>query len=444
MSQGRWLILLCLLFISGCGPSYVKPQVHLPKKWPYNYSFSQNKSINLPTMYWWEQFNNTELNQVIKKALANNGKTKIAAANIEYAHGQLEQIKLSWLPNVGLLAGFTQFPILGDPGGLAIAYPSYIVNLFQLYKQQKSAKALYEASIYMRQTAVLVIIADSAASFFTLIAQQEALELYNRLLANYQKYLTLVRTQYRSGLTSFDQIDEIQTRIILIQSRIEIVKHNILVSKNAIRYLFNEHPGPLEITTPFKSINSEAFIPGNVPASVLRARPDVHRAESQLKAANADIGAVTANLLPTLTLGSYLGGTANNSGVTLLESYITAPVIDLPIFAQIKTSKARYKELYIQYIIVIQEALRDVANDLSAFSAYTSQLKHTIAALKSETKHCRLTASRNRHGLEDGLSLVKCSIRVNELALLINRRKLEKMLVLVRLYQDLAGGYRGY
>lgn len=433
------------LLNSGCflwGPTYTKPRVNVLPQWPNEAALKTSRPRDLPAWFWWRQFGNTELDGLIQKALRCNHDIHTAMANIEYAQSQLEQVKLSWLPNLTALAGFSQFPILGNPGNVAIAYPLYVVNILQLYKQQKSAEAMVEASLYAKDSARLVVIAQTSAGFFTLIAQQEALKLYHQLLHNTQSYLKLAKSQYRAGLTPQDPIDVLESQIQQIQSQLDIVKHNIVVSKNALRYLFNENPGDMSVTTSFKTLNSQALIPGNLPVSVLQYRPDIREAEAVLRSAHADIGAVTANLLPSITLGAYLGkGSSIRGPIKLGEAYLSGPLVDLPIFAQMSASRARYKALYIHYIDTIRQALRDVSNDLSAYAAYSSQLQNNTNALLVEKRHCYLATRRYHHGIDDRLNIIQCQIKLNQFALMVNQNKLEKMIALVNLFQDLAGGY---
>lgn len=443
----KWLLLLGVLLNNGCfltGPDIKPPQVAIPKAWPQKYPNQTKKSVYLPDLYWWKQFNNQELDAFIQKALSNNYQTHLALANIEYAQSQLKQVQLSWLPNLTALAGYSQFPVLGNPGATVIAYPAYIVNIFQLYKQQKSARAMVEASIYAKYCANLVVISQTSTSFFTLIAQNEALNLYTKLLKDYRIYLKLIQSQYHSGLTSLDNMTQVKGQINQIEAQIKIIKHNILVSKNALHFLFNENPGNITIKTRFKEINSNQLIPGNLPVSILSTRPDIRESEAILRAAYADVGAITANLLPEINLGAFLGEGSNITGaIKLGQAYVNGPLIDLPLFAQIGMSKARFKTVYIKYVTVVREALRDVANDLSAFSAYGEQLNSNVSAFTNEKQLCHLVEVRYRHGIDDNLNWIRCQIKLDQFELMINQNKLEKMLSMVTLYQDLGGGYHG-
>ncbi len=446
MFDKRLVLLLLFLLNSGCflfGPSYKKPDLTIPTHWPNGQAVQINEQISLPDLIWWKQFESPELNELIIKAVKRNGEPNIALANMDYAKSQLLEIKLSWLPTASLFAGYSQFPILGNPGANIIIFPLYVVNILQQYKQQKGAKARYDASIDARDCIKLSLIAQVSATFFTLLAENESLILYQKLLSDYKIHLKLAQNRYNNGIISQDEIDILQSKITEIKSQIDICKHNIIVGKNALHYLVNENPGNLVIKKKFGAINTDGIIPGNIPVSVLKNRPDVRRAEKLLKAANADVGATIATFLPTIALGNFLGTSSRLGGIALTQSGVSSPVFDLPIFAQVKASKATYKVEYIKYIVTVRAALRDVANDLSAYTAYSKQLKYNSSALASIKRRCFLAERRYSHGISDELELIQCNTRIDQFKLLINKNKLEKMTAIITLYQDLGGGYNG-
>lgn len=446
MFAKRLLLILLFLLNSGCflfGPKYKKPELNIPTHWPNAQAIQINEKISLPDLIWWKQFDSPELNELIIKSIKNNRDPNLAIARIEYAQSQLQEIKLSWLPSLSMFAGYSQFPILGNPGANIIAFPLYTVNIMQQYKQQKGARARFEANIYARDCIKISIIAQVSTAFFTLLAQQEALALYRNLLNDYKIYLNLIKQKYENGLISEDQFDIIESQVKETESQIELTKHNIVVSKNSLHYLLNDNPGNLHLKKTFNSINTDGLIPGNIPARVLNNRPDVREAEARLRAANADVGAAVATFLPSLAIGAFLGSGSRVGGISLAQVGTNSPVFDLPIFAQVKASKATYRMEYVRYIAAVRRALRDVANDLSAYSAYNFQFKNNLSALASKKQHCYLIGKRFSHGVADNLEFIQCKVNIDKVAILINKNKLEKMISIITLYQDLAGGYNG-
>lgn len=425
-------------------PAHKRPPVNIIETWPSITHFKVNDNISLPELTWWKQFNSPELNCFMIKALHENNDINVAIANMDEARHQLEAVKLGWLPSMNLLGGYTQFPIFGNPGTTIIAFPLYAINLIKQYQEQKTAKRLFLASIYAKDAAKLTLIAEVSTAYFTLLAQNEELMLDKQLLNHHRKYLKLVQSQYQHGLSPPDRIDEIRNEISGIQARIDVIGHNIVMSKNALHYLLNENPGDIHIKKTFAEIKTDNIIPGNLPATVLRHRPDVRQSEATLAAAYTNIGAVTAALLPEIHLGAFVGEGSNfSSPIRLGEAIALTPIVQFPTFAKIAASSAKYRALCFKYTETIRKALRDVYNDLSAYKAYTNQLDHLQAALNYEEKHCNLAAKRYQHGLTDDVELVRCHIRLDNLKIRISRSKLEKMTAIVTLYQDLAGGYRG-
>lgn len=414
--------------------------------WRNEEPLKMGKSVDLPDLVWWRQFNDPELDALIKKALSNNKSPKIAMANIELANSQLNEIKLSWLPSASFLGGsfiggFNQLPLLGNPGAFILATPVYVLNVLQLYKQQQSAQSHYRASIYHQETIRLQVIAQTASSYFTLLSQNELLAYYGGLINEYQKYLRLAKSQYRNGLVAQDKIDLLSSQIKLLEAKKSEIFLNTILTQNALHFLLNENPGHLSVNRQFRNIDSDGVIPTNLPASVLATRPDIREAEANLKAAHADIGATKATLLPAIGLGSLFLDTSNLGGLKLFQTLLFGPIIDLPLFAKISASKAQYKALYEKYILLVRDALKEVADDLSAYASKTVQLtKHQIA-LNDELKECQLVFSRYQNGLIDEVGPTRCRIKIIEFKILVNANKSNKMLSLVKLYQDLGGGY---
>ncbi len=190
----RWFIVISLLLNSGCnllGPTYIKPLTKVPVNWSHQNNIKLDERISLPDLRWWQQFHTAELDDLIQIALHRNNDLNIAMANLDAARAQLLQVKLNWLPGLNFLSGYTQMPYFGNPGRFYIFFPQYVINLFQQYKKQKSAEAMVKASCYAKDAARLTLIAQVASGFFTLIAQQEAMKIYKRLLHRTSHYLLL-------------------------------------------------------------------------------------------------------------------------------------------------------------------------------------------------------------------------------------------------------------
>ena len=75
------LALFLALTLAGCavGPDYERPQVESPDAWRVDYA----AAAEVTNMRWWEQFEDSALNELIDIALKENWDVRIAAARVE-------------------------------------------------------------------------------------------------------------------------------------------------------------------------------------------------------------------------------------------------------------------------------------------------------------------------------------------------------------------------
>ena len=446
MKESKLALKVCFFIsffiLSACsGPEYHKPQVNVPQHW-VNKKNSTNKTVKLAELAWWQQFQDPQLNQFISIGSTQSNQVLAAMANLDYAKAQLKQVKLAWIPGINLTSGYSELPYLGNPGYFFGLFPSYVLNISQQLKMQKSASYQVEANQYAKDGVRLTVIAQISGSYFTLLAQTQALQLSNQLLAEQKKLLSFYQWQYKTGVISQDNLDDLKSEIQKTNAQIIMTKHNIVVSKNALHYLLNQNPGDLTLNTSFSKIKTNAVIPGNLPINVLNNRPDVQQAEALLKVANANVGVATSNLLPSISFDNLFMDTAHNNYVNLNEGLVNIPVLAPTAYGQISVNKAQYKSAYINYVNTIRSALRDIENDFSAYNAYSQKLKDNENAYKEEARTCHLSRIRYQQGIESGTQPNQCAIRLTRFAITLNQDKLEKLMALVALYQDLGGGYR--
>lgn len=202
---------------------------------------------NLPYTAWWQQFHDLELNQLIETGLKNNMDVHIAIGNVQQAQGELQQIKLSWIPTLKLFAGYSTNPALGVPGAFYGAWPYYVLNIMQLYTQQK--QATYNLQVY--QAAVegvrLALIGQITSAYFTLSAQMEQLRLLQQLDKDLKSLIALSQQDIKIGLVNEIDLAQLQSDEQIIAAQIKPILHNIVFSENALRFLINEIPGRVKI-----------------------------------------------------------------------------------------------------------------------------------------------------------------------------------------------------
>lgn len=423
----------------------------IPKKWNESDGNPDVSNVTKPEslaqMQWWQQFNDPNLDQIIESAVTHNNDVKISMANLANAQAQLKQVNLSWIPTVPLLLGFSQMPLLNNPGYFLGLFPSYTLNIFSQIKAQDQAKHQLEVSKYAVDSARLTVIGQAAGSYFALASQQCQLQLTQAILKIYQQREIAYRKQYELGLTDAKTVSDSSSDIMQVEAQIALIQNNITVSQNALRYLTNQNPGKLNLATDFNQLNSNVITPGSLPVTVLANRPDVKAAEEQLKASNAGIGLAYSNLLPSLQIDDFLAQTTsnlnnNNSGsMNMAEAYASVPLLNPKAYGQIDLSEALYSKDYYTYEQTVRKALRDVENDLSAHRLYIKRYDDFEHAQLSLEQGCNNDLIQFQNGLINYTVVLECQISLNQAHIFLVQSKLDKLMAIVALYQDLGGGY---
>lgn len=437
--------IICLIVLStgllACNKKLQQPISSIPQAFPSR-TKAYKPIANMPEMAWWQQFHDRELNRLIAAGLKNNMDIHVAIGNLQQAQGELQQIKLSWIPTIKFFLGYSTNPALGIPGGFYGVWPYYTVNIMQLYTQQKQAK--YNVLYY--QAAVdgirLVTIGQVAGAYFTLMAQWEQLRLLKQLNKDLKTLITLSEQDIKIGLQNGIDVAQLRSDERIVAAQIKPVLHNIVVSENALRYLVNENPGPVKSKNNFAQLDFSRFKPGSLPTQVLNNRPDLKMAEYALNAAKTGIAIAYSNFFPALQLDEFVGGLHVPHTVfgQLTDAYINLNIAPSNI-GTISASKGAYNTSVATLNKTLRQILKEVDTDYSANKRMNERF---LAYLHAENDY------RNKYKLQQGLlktglisykDLLQSKIYLDNLALSSNQAKLELAMSLVLLYQDLAGGY---
>lgn len=396
----------------------------------------------LPYLAWWKQFHDPELDRLIGTGLKNNMDIQVAIGKLQQAQGELRQVKLSWIPYVQIFGGYSTNPALGVPGGFYGVWPNYVLNIMQIYSQQKQAKY----NVQYHQAAIegmrLALIGQVAAAYFTLIAQLEQLKLLEQLDRDLKSLIALSEKEIKIGLKNDIDLTQLQSNERLIAAQIKPVKHNIVVSQNALRYLINENPGLVRSKNNFAQMNLTRFKPGSLPATVLSNRPDMKMAYYALKAARTGIFVAYSDFFPVMQLDDFIGEAhlPESTFEQATDAYLNW-TINPNTLGKVSASKGIYHAKVAEYVKTVRLILKEVDDAFSANKRMNEQFLSYWHAQEDYQHKYRLQSGLLKTGLMSYKELLESKIYLDNLALSTNQAKLELAMSLVMLYQDLAGGY---
>jgi outer membrane protein TolC len=327
--------------------------------------------------------------------------------------------------------------------------PNYAINIMEQLRTQEQAQANVEATVAAKNAVRLVVISQVVGSYFGLREEQYRLERQKALVEAYEGQLEAFTKGHQEGYVSDYVLQEYRLNLAKAKAEIPVIQYNIVRLSNAIHVLLNENPGGIPDGPNFMDYKSKGIITGNLPSQVLKNRPDVIQAEAVVKQSNAQIGVATSVFFPTVSLTTPLGYTSTS--LTNLfkgqQSYwqyqggISMPVLNLGAFGAIKAAKGQYYADFFNYVETVKNAFASVDSDLASHEKYTKSFEEMVSFFESTHKRYDYELVRFKEGLVAKPEVLTLNIKRNEAAIAMAQRKLDQLMSIVRLYQDLGGGY---
>lgn len=170
---------------------------------------------------------------------------------------------------------------------------------------------------------------------------------------------------------------------------------------------------PATVSSASLAVLQAPSLAAGLPSDLLLRRPDLARAEAQLRAADADLRAARAALLPRLDLSAGASGTAGSLSRVLadplysLVAALAAPIFDGGALAAARErSAARREELLADYRQRIIEAFADVQVALNAGTGVEAQWQAQQEVQAQAERALQLAERRYLAGADDLLNLL--------------------------------------
>ena len=326
------LIGCAMLGCKAVGPDYEAPVTPVPDGWTRVLE-SEKKASRTGAERWWAEFNDADLNGLIATAKKNNPDLKRGEARIKEAWQQRRVIRAAFFPHSDLFArnstglgSFESDGVQWDAGSsvnnLAQVDVGWEIDLFGgIRRQSESVTADYEASIEGWRDFHVIVTAEVALHYIALRTLDARLAVAREGVRIYQEIVDLTKARNQEGVGAEVDVLESSARLKAQEAAVPALENERAAILNRMAALAGTYPAQATAM-----IRSTAPIPSppkrlatGVPADLLRARPDIRRAERKLQAQSARIGMATANLYPSLSL----------SGAITYERDVTAGVTNL-------------------------------------------------------------------------------------------------------------------
>ncbi len=430
-----------------------------------------NHSNDLSHTLWWKKLHDSTLNQFIKEALANNNQIKTARANVLQAQAKLKAARFTWLPTLGATGqGFigggwnTDFtppgslaesPALNKLGNIHFSgyysgfVPSYSLNILANINTNRLAKASLNLQKAAYQSSRLSVISQMTGAYFMLLSQREQLNNQSQIINDLRKMHQLEKIRFKEGASDASYITSLEQQIHDHQANLSLIENSIAEIENAIQLLLNRNPGPIDTHRSIYTLSVKHFVPKNLPAAVLKNRPDLIMAKENLILSESNLGLAYSNFFPTISLTGLLGnGSVELSRILKLSTNLwiaqlaaSMPMINGGLYEQIAGAKAGHSAAFYTYIQTLRSVFVDVDNCLTNQQKMNKIYYSQLHAFQVSKKTYALALAKYKAGAKDYREVANALLVVDYAKLNLTLAKMQQLDSLVELYQALAGGY---
>jgi outer membrane protein, multidrug efflux system len=459
-----FLAVSALVVLSGCtvGPNYKRPVVNTPPGYRGNATEPSQPPVSksMGDAKWWDVFQDSELQNLIRTGLKQNYDYRIAATRILQAREQVTIARSNQFPTVSFGPGVTGVRQPGIPGVFSgysyladqVAFSSsWNIDFWGRYRRAtEAARANLRSTEWGQKTVTSTLVANIAAAYFQLREYDLELDIAKRTLGSRRQSLNLTQTLETGGSTSLVDVRQAEQLVEQASETIPQAEQAIGQQEDQISVLIGENPRDIIRGKALTDQPLPETIPAGLPSQLLERRPDIRQAEEQLVAANAQIGVARAQLFPQISLTGNAGLLSIGLGNLFswpLRTWTWTASVSQPIFnagalrANVRLSEAQQQQLLLTYQQAIQQAFREVSDALIAYQKVRDfrihQEKLTVAAQDA----ANLSNVRYQGGVTSYLEVLTNETNYFAAELTLARARLNERLALVQVYNALGGGW---
>jgi outer membrane protein, multidrug efflux system len=459
-------VIALALLATGCvlGPDYQRPEIPTPPAWR---DLPAEEARTLANTPWWELFDDPQLQELIRIALAENQDLLIATERIAEARARYGFTRADLYPRVdgsatvghlhtseGSLVHTPEGDVLDDDGGDSPIYAlsadvSWEIDFFgRVRRATESELALLLGTEEARRSVALTLVAAVAESYFELRDFDRRLEIARRTIGSLQESLQLAQDRFEGGITSELDMRQADAELRSVEAVVFDLERLIAMKENELSVLLGRSPRAIVRGRPLEEQRRPGDVPAGLPAELLDRRPDIRVAEQNLAAATANIGEAKALLFPRIALTGSFGlasteidnffdGTSWNLLGNLLQ----------PIFnagqnrRRVEITESRQRQVLYEYHRTILLAFQETEDALVAYRKTGELHQAQTARVLAVRKVLDLSETRYRGGVTAYLEVLDAQrslfgAELDEAETLGNHQ-----VWLVRLYKALGGGW---
>jgi NodT family efflux transporter outer membrane factor (OMF) lipoprotein len=423
---------------------------------------------NSARLDWREFFADPHLVALIDAALANNQELNINVQEMLVASNEIMSRRGEYMPSLGVQGGagvdrvgrYTSQGQGDERHGVPANLQGYSFGLYaswevdvwsRLRNAASAARYRYLATREGRDFMVTRLVAEIATRYYELMALDRQLEIVRNNVRLQQSALEMVRLQQQAARVTMLAVRRFEAQLQGFQSRQFDISQRIVEAENQINLLLGRFPSRIERSSE-GFLDLQPVVHAGMPAQLLQNRPDVRRAELELRAAELDVSAARARFYPSLHLDGRLGyqsfdvrhllDTPDSILYGILAG-VAAPLLNRnAITADYFSSNSRQMQAVLKYERAILSAYLDVNTGISLLHNLAQSYAFKAQQVERLAESVEISTLLFNSARADYLEVLTTRRDSLEAQVDLIETKQRQLTATVTLYQALGGGWR--
>jgi|APAra7269096870_1048528.scaffolds.fasta_scaffold00343_25 multidrug efflux system outer membrane protein len=434
-----------------------------------------------PATDWWRKYNDPQLDQVMALVMKQSPDLEQARSRVQTAEQSVRvtaaqagltikgnaQLTRQRISDHGLmppsLLGFNWY----NQGDLSVQL-EYDFDFWG--KKRSSIEAALDqahAAEAERSAAVLTIQNAVADAYFSLLADENRLQLTQQAVAVQQRLLHIAELRVRQGVDLPDTVQQARGQLASVQQMQATLEGSIELRKVVLAALVNVSPAQLPPLAPRALPELEGGLPDDARLDLIARRPDIAASRWQVEAALKQTDVARADYFPDFSINAMAGLSSTDQGAPHIAGFSSGskgdlgnlftmgsrvfgitPAVHLPIFeggrlkASYGASRAQLDAAIADYNVAVTNAARDVATQAVTAQQIAARREKQDAQVKANEALFTSAQARAAHGTKDARESLTAQAQLlqqRDQAISLRAQALSTDLALIK---ALGGGYR--
>jgi NodT family efflux transporter outer membrane factor (OMF) lipoprotein len=463
------LFLSLVMGLTACstlGPDYRQPQISWLDKWqPELYVTESNEAEQqeLDLRFWWQLFNDPDLNQLIELAKQQNLDLRITGLRILESHAQLGIAGSTLYPqfqqintDITALETSRKGGVLPDDSEQLINYQAgfglgWELDFWGKFKRSiESADAAFLNSIANYQHMQVLLCSQIAELYFSYRVTEKRMAIAQHNAEIQKRSFQITEKIYLEGQGSELDLQQAKSQYLGTLSTIPSLKISLIRTRNALANLLALPPGTVQQLTPnnLSLPTADTSVLKDIPANILLRRPDIRAAAWQVAAQSAQIGIAETDFYPSISLVGSLSWSSDSLSATPDSSLLgLGPSLRWNVFDHgritnnVRVQDVRLQQLIESYQNTVLAAAREI--DDAAISLVESRKQMTILKESVQASKRALDIANTRY--QEGYSSFERVLDSQRAVFTLTEQELisqgSHISAIISMYKGLGGGW---